>query len=525
MYGRSWNWIRNEWPSLLVIGAGLLAQIALITRSLSFLITNVLPDDAFYYFDIARSIVMGHGSAFNGIDPTNGYHPLWLLVILPIFKFFYTIADDVTPIRVVLVVAVMLNAVTAVFVLRILSRFSKSRSVRAFGMVVWMLNPFLLFESINGLETALALCLFSTFVLLALHNEEGTSNSYWLTALVGGFMVLARIDMVFYLAAYCVWLLLRKGWSEWKSEFWTAFITGCIAAIPIVPWLMWNFVNFHMLLTGSSSTESMVNHQLIIQDHGPSFLQFLKAVIYNTQYSLDALFQRTGMLSITFAVIGASITLVIARMMSLWKHVGKLSLTQYLFLGFVALFIADASVRWTVRPWYFVSFELFLAILFVVVAESIFQRVTHKRGWACILAGLVLFSFYVDWSKNIRDQFASQSQMYAAAQWENANLPADSKIGVFNAGIQEYFSTRTIVDLDGLVNNNAYAAMQKGQLWKYVEDDKIAYIADFDEYLVYRYRSFFGILDPFANLVLTYNIGDATTTERSSDGLNIYAVK
>jgi len=38
-------------------------------------------DDTFYYLQIARNLVQGHGSTFNGIAATNGYHPLWLLVL------------------------------------------------------------------------------------------------------------------------------------------------------------------------------------------------------------------------------------------------------------------------------------------------------------------------------------------------------------------------------------------------------------------------------------------------------------
>lgn len=37
-------------------------------------------DDAFYYFKIAQNIAAGRGSTFDGIAPTNGYHPLWELV-------------------------------------------------------------------------------------------------------------------------------------------------------------------------------------------------------------------------------------------------------------------------------------------------------------------------------------------------------------------------------------------------------------------------------------------------------------
>ena len=40
-------------------------------------------DDAFYYFQIARNLAAGEFSTFDGgITRTNGYHPLWLLLIM-----------------------------------------------------------------------------------------------------------------------------------------------------------------------------------------------------------------------------------------------------------------------------------------------------------------------------------------------------------------------------------------------------------------------------------------------------------
>jgi hypothetical protein len=41
-------------------------------------------DDGYYYLEIARRIAGGEGSTFDGIHPTNGYHPLWLLCLVPL---------------------------------------------------------------------------------------------------------------------------------------------------------------------------------------------------------------------------------------------------------------------------------------------------------------------------------------------------------------------------------------------------------------------------------------------------------
>ena len=38
-------------------------------------------DDFFYYLKNAQNLAMGHGSTFNGLVITNGYHPLWMLTL------------------------------------------------------------------------------------------------------------------------------------------------------------------------------------------------------------------------------------------------------------------------------------------------------------------------------------------------------------------------------------------------------------------------------------------------------------
>ena len=45
---------------------------------------SILEDDAFYYLGVARSLAEGHGSTFAGSIMTNGYHPLWLALLVPV---------------------------------------------------------------------------------------------------------------------------------------------------------------------------------------------------------------------------------------------------------------------------------------------------------------------------------------------------------------------------------------------------------------------------------------------------------
>ena len=58
-----------------VVGLALrMASAALPER----LLTRITVDDAFYYLRTAQELGLGNGSTFDGINSTNGYHPLWL---------------------------------------------------------------------------------------------------------------------------------------------------------------------------------------------------------------------------------------------------------------------------------------------------------------------------------------------------------------------------------------------------------------------------------------------------------------
>ena len=46
---------------------------------------HVTFDDGFYYFKIAQHIAQGAGSSFDGVTTTTGYHPLWMLCLIPTF--------------------------------------------------------------------------------------------------------------------------------------------------------------------------------------------------------------------------------------------------------------------------------------------------------------------------------------------------------------------------------------------------------------------------------------------------------
>ena len=70
--------------------AGYFAYYTLSGLDLVGLLRDVNVDDSFYYFQIARNLAEGQFSTVDGgITRTNGYHPVWMLLITP----FYWVLD------------------------------------------------------------------------------------------------------------------------------------------------------------------------------------------------------------------------------------------------------------------------------------------------------------------------------------------------------------------------------------------------------------------------------------------------
>src|SRR5215208_6457972 len=108
-------------------------------------------DDAYYYFKVAQNISEGHGSTFDGIDKTNGYHPLWMLICVPIFALARF--DLILPLRILFLLLSGLSVATGILLYRLVGRVF-APAIGAFAAIVWVFSPHVLNAVyIQGLET------------------------------------------------------------------------------------------------------------------------------------------------------------------------------------------------------------------------------------------------------------------------------------------------------------------------------------------------------------------------------------
>ena len=95
-------------------------------------------DDAFYYFVTARNVSEGLGFTFDGMNPTNGFHPLWMLICIPVFSLARF--DLFLPLRLLILIQAVLSIGSGILMLRLCRKYlpEEASFVIAF---FWVLSP------------------------------------------------------------------------------------------------------------------------------------------------------------------------------------------------------------------------------------------------------------------------------------------------------------------------------------------------------------------------------------------------
>ena len=170
-------------------------------------------DDAYYYFIVARNVAAGHGFTFDLINRTNGFHPLWLFLNVPIFAL--SGADRILPLRIILMVLATLNAATGVVIYRLLKKYFLFGTAALISMV-WILLPAIhQVTAEDGLEAGLNA--FGLSVLLLggswfMDKTLGGKVRKWdlvIIGFLGALALFSRLDNMFTYLAVGIWLVLR----------------------------------------------------------------------------------------------------------------------------------------------------------------------------------------------------------------------------------------------------------------------------------------------------------------------------
>jgi hypothetical protein len=447
---RSAFYARTVSTALLVLYAAWYAWLAL---GLSLpAIVNGLLDDSFYYLEVARNVAAGLGSTFDGVEPTNGYHPLWLGLLVPVFALFGS--SDEAPVRAALVLAGVLGVGSLLWIRSILGRVA-GEAVAIAGLLLFAWPRFF-GQTVGLLETGLLLFLY--LAIVAARLGYGALGRPLVTGVLLGLACLARLDSVFLVAAYGVYAL-RDALEEAPpagraSARARALLPLVVAIVVVAPYLLWNVATFGHLQPISGAMKSSFPRAEPTWAYLTAFPEFTLLLVVGAGFAIAGL--RAGASPFVRAI-------------------GIFGAAALLQMSYLVLFM-----RWGVDRWYF-------TLLFPVgllglpwIARAWIARIAARPALAAaaLVAGVALAVFLQLTSLRLRDgRYLAGTRELAI--WARENLPAASVVAATDSGVFGYFSGLRTINLDGLINNYRYREeLRAGRLAEYLGARGVTHVLD-----------------------------------------------
>lgn len=442
-------------------------------------------DDAFYYFKIAQNICSGNGVSFDGISSTNGFHPLWMVVLLPIYRIWTD--EPIAALRVVQVVCACMLGLTGWMTFRLVRRrFGLYAGLVALGLSLSTLNVNLF---VNGLETGLMVLIVWSLLDRSHANALLSPHTRWRgnvqLGILIGLLFLSRLDTAFVVIAVFAAIVvncLRVPSDGLRCLARKAWQVGGVSAVFALAYFSWNWLSFGHLTPISGALKSSFPYP-----------------------SLRASSFEGGVCSMFLAALGVAVVAVVVALVArrsrfaseVYAREGaSTSVTMFVpLVGGAVLHQVYSSVfmHWAVHWWHF---ALYLPLFIYACAWVVgFMQSVRPIGWVVRALGIpaVIVFVFLSWRLDARSRADHHVAWFEAAAWASSNLPEDAVVAIRDAGLFGYMSGRRTINLDGVVNSYAFQdVLRDQQLAKYFEETGVTHLADYqtryDAQDRYRFR-------------------------------------
>ncbi len=416
-------------------------------------------DDLLYYLKVAQNLAHGHGSTFNGVVQTNGYQPLWFLLLVALS---YVTQNP----RLILAFLAATNfiAAAATFILaRKLLGSSGARPLLIFVFAAWttLYSVSLFFY---GMEVTLTVPLILG-VLCLLHNipwlEEDMVHTFAFGLLLSA-MVLSRIDTLILGGLLLAGMLVHPALRRLIRARLLLGVT--LGLLPVLLYFLLNHILFHTWLPVSGMAKELKFNHLPSLEPWRVFFHPLAAA-----YTLVLL---TALLLLPF----------LARRLNPIENV---IFPAVLVFPFLYYFILSCVSDWTLWGWYMYPIRTALCISFLIFCLWLPSVRILERP---IISGLLVLTVFVGLSRLRWTQ--QQGDIYDAAldvQHFAARHAGTYAMGD-RAGRVAYLLPNPVIQTEGLMMDRNFLYSIEDQLP--LRDVLAAYNVNY--YIATAYKPFTG---------------------------------
>jgi len=474
-------------------------QMSLLARGVEYIASSLVIDDTYYYLQTAWNTKQVGFVTFDGLHATNGVQFLWFVVILFLTLLVKT---KIALLFATLTVVFLLNGLCYLFIIKIGIEL-KQPVLALFMASLWSLQslPWRIYSM--GMENSLhALVLWLLIwqsVRFLIRVKKGERPNFWGLTIALILNVWTRLDAAL-LAAILVTFYLGMLLYAYRSKLKTFYqsykkvIVGCILLAGVA--LIAQMTAFKVM------GDSFLPVSAIVKTSGTSWALEKESVTKFVEVVLE------GMPSILQGRFPPNVLILLAILgvlFILWEQFYRrdkpLELQAFLNLWFCLLvgellyevYIAVSGVKympyfiWYRSPAFIFGIISASLIAFFILDhfEMLVQNSSYIRlasvGLSVLIFAISLYMF----ARSINFTSELYTTRYQVAKWLAQNSPPDTIFAAWNAGQLGYFSDRTFINLDGVINNvDYYRRVLQGPvlLTDYLVENKVDYIVDYDSY-------------------------------------------
>ena len=411
--------------------------------SIEFLL-NFANDDSFFYIKTAYNFSAGFGSTFDLINETNGYHPLWFLILAAYYKFF-DLFISFSPEVFFRLTVLLINTINVLIIYIIYRYFKITDSGNAKREFIMMIPLFLTFVAIRdyGMETHLTCLLIICYIYVK--SKEIRLHKPYINqkVILICLLFLSRIDFLFTVIP----VMIISDYLLTAEDQKMKYIFRSITVLTLVSFFYFisNYIFFGNFLTITTKVKSSFPVNIFLKNFNDLFApgtftnQFVKSfyvlnviilfLIFLSFKRFRYKFQRADMF--LFAVCVSSLIFILINLFFNW---------------------------YTLKEWY-VAFPAFVCSILLIRMLNLFPSVFY-----IFLSGFILIFILYFYTTRLTNPKWDSMYYYALDLKKNTG-PDDRIFMIDLSGIVGYFSERKVINGDGLINSFEY--------WKYRNSDSL----------------------------------------------------
>lgn len=439
--------------ALVLVGAIIVAALPAETY-----VKTLVCDDALYYPTIARSIAQGQGPTFDaGLTLTNGCHPLWCLLQVPLGWCFGNHSPSVY-----LWWVKLLMVIIVVLMFYVWFRLIRTAMGDRIPAMVFLLLLGFYWWSISTLYSLMETPLVTLFIGLSLIQarrlDKKPQPCLREAAVLGTCLAatfLARLDSVFFITVLSAILLIRRIRQGQVRHLLVGFGVGVLL---VLPYLYSNWIYFDSVIP-ISGLRKTVGLDLDRR------LATLAGFWMDKWYKAAHILTPVAVVLISLLLLGGLLLLrrdLLRILTDKWRLLWALPAGAAAHSLYTWIFMSEGYVSW-----YHYTEYLTIYLLIATIAQAVAERFRrHRVDWMAQTLvpalGLLLVVLLVTYAPR-KCPDPAKTAIFDMARWSKENLPADARYGMYDPGIFRFVSGRSTLALNGLAGDRELMALAQSR--------------------------------------------------------------